>query len=170
LVSHEILINPQTKIFKLLNIVLVQFLVNDSLNVSSVDFFSPPKNPDMLLFGSGGSSSEDELIARSASSSKLLTHRSVSLILESPIKADETENRENSNKLSARRSLMSHYPKNSPRLKGLKTTEDLVSHPLTAKDSNTLADLGDVFNDSFEALEKSTILTPKLERVSLISK
>ena len=145
-------------------------LVDESFNRSSVDLFSPPKNPDSLLFGSG-SSSEDELVSRSSqlaagSSSKFIS-RSVSLVIESPIKVDE--NRENvETKRSVRRSLMSHFgSRNSPRFKNVTPTSSgqssqLAQPPLSQKDSNSITD---VFNDSFEALEKGTILTPKHERV-----
>jgi len=130
--------------------------VDESLNNSRAEFFSPPKDGYGLVFGSG-SSSEDELVSRSVLDSGKKSPspfpRSVSLDIQSPIKIG-SENCENfSAKRSAvRRSLLQSY---SPRVKRS------LAPNLTAE--NVLEDENPI-GDSLVALEKGTILTPKQDR------
>lgn len=131
--------------------------MDESLNNSRAEFFSPPKDGYGLVFGSG-SSSEDELVSRSVLDSGKKSPspfpRSVSLDIQSPIKIG-SENCENfSAKRSAvRRSLLQSY---SPRVKRS------LAPNLTAE--NVLEDENPI-GDSLVALEKGTILTPKQDRV-----
>ena len=145
-----------------------------SFNHSRIELFSPPKDANSLLFGSG-SSSEDELVSRSSTRPPMRANtiaRAASLVYESPIKAEESENREN----GARRSLMKHFSRSSPRLTPRQhaqqpstSSSNGASNTSVAHSSRLLKDANVIdsepFNSPLDLLEKGAILTPKHERV-----